>query len=252
MDAPKTAAMIILAMSVGVAGTAHGADGSRQATDGSRYSERTRKDQWERGKQELTKALPAGEERDFYRKELEKLGYQITSVNHDKPDYMEYEVVKGSESYEIQVDLDKNGRKAAKVEVSSNMWANQTTDQVLKGKQANKKDVTRKDNTRFSDRDRKDSWEKGKETLAQALKRGEDRDFYRRQLEKLGYRITSVNSDKADYVEYEVVKGNNTYEVQVEIDKSSHKATKVDVDTNMWKAEGTERALAKSQPQKKS
>jgi hypothetical protein len=30
---------------------------------------------------------------------------------------------------------------------------------------------------------------------------------------------------------------NATYEVQVDIDKNSHKATKVDVVTNVWKTE---------------
>jgi len=66
-------------------------------------------------------------------------------------------------------------------------------------------------------------------------------------LTKLGYQVTSVNSDKPDYLEYEVVKGDKTYEIQIDLDKISHKATKIDVDTNMWKAEATEQALKNRQ-----
>jgi uncharacterized protein YmfQ (DUF2313 family) len=82
-----------------------------------------------------------------------------------------------------------------------------------------------------------------KERLEQALKTGEEKAFYRRELEKAGWKITSVNYDKPDYVEYEVVKNDSTYEVQIDFDKNSHKATKVDVATNAWKAEATENAL---------
>jgi len=86
-----------------------------------------------------------------------------------------------------------------------------------------------------------------KEKLEQALKTGEEKNFYRRQLEKMGWKVTSVNYDKPDYVEYEIVKGDDSYEVQVDIDKNSHKATKVDVVTNVWKTDATENALKHTQ-----
>jgi hypothetical protein len=79
------------------------------------------------------------------------------------------------------------------------------------------------------------------------LKTGEGKDFYRRQLEKMGWKVTSVNYDKPDYIEYEIVKGNDSYEVQVDIDKNSNKATKVDVVTNVWQTESTENALKQTQ-----
>jgi hypothetical protein len=47
------------------------------------------------------------------------LGWQITSVNYDKPDYVEYEIVKGGNSYEVQIDFEKNSRKATKVDVTT-------------------------------------------------------------------------------------------------------------------------------------
>jgi uncharacterized protein YmfQ (DUF2313 family) len=79
--------------------------------------------------------------------------------------------------------------------------------------------------------------------LEQALKTGETKDFYRRELEKMGWKITSVNYDKTDYVEYEIVKGDQSYEVQIDVDKNSHKATKIDVATNVWKTNATKQAL---------
>jgi hypothetical protein len=85
------------------------------------------------------------------------------------------------------------------------------------------------------------------EKLEQALKTGEEKDFYRRQLEKMGWKVTSVNYNKPDYVEYEIVKGDTSYEVQIDIDKNSNKATKVDVVTNVWKTDATNNALKQTQ-----
>src|SRR3989442_6499015 len=95
----------------------------------------------------------------------------------------------------------------------------------------------------YSDRDRMKSSADEKKQLEQALKTGEEKDYYRRELEKMGWQITSINTDKPDYLEYEIVKGPSTYEVQVNFDKNSHKSTKVDVAWNLWKANATEKAL---------
>jgi hypothetical protein len=77
----------------------------------------------------------------------------------------------------------------------------------------------------YSDRDRSKAVKSEEEKLEQALKTGEEKGFYRRELEKMGWQITSVNYDKPDYLEYEIVKGKDTFEVQVDFDKQSHKAT---------------------------
>jgi hypothetical protein len=98
-----------------------------------------------------------------------------------------------------------------------------------------------KGDARFSDRDRRAGWAKGEEALERALKPGHDKDFYRKELERMGYKITATNYDKPDYVEWEIVKGDQSYEVQ--LDMASGKATKVDVATNMWQADATDRAL---------
>jgi hypothetical protein len=103
---------------------------------------------------------------------------------------------------------------------------------------------------RYSDRDRLKATKNDKEKLEQALKTGEEKAFYRRELEKMGWKITSVNYDKPDYVEYEIVKDDTSYEVQIDIDKNSRKATKVDVAYNAWQTDATERALRQTSPRR--
>lgn len=102
-------------------------------------------------------------------------------------------------------------------------------------------DKSSRDVNRYSDRDRSKAWNSEKDKLEQALKPGQDKNYYRQQLEKMGYKITATNYDKVDYVEYEVVKDDETFEVQIEMKQG--KATEIDVATNMWQAEATERAL---------
>jgi hypothetical protein len=87
--------------------------------DRARYSDRDRTRSSKDEEDKLEKALKTGEEKEFYRRELEKLSWQITSVNYDKPDYVEYEIVKGGNSYEVQIDFEKNSRKATKVDVTT-------------------------------------------------------------------------------------------------------------------------------------
>jgi hypothetical protein len=171
------------------------------------------------------------------------MGWQITAVNYDKPDYLEYEIVKGPSTYEVQVTLDKNSHKANKVDVEWNMWKAEATERALKGQKVDFPRGTTSNASRYSERDKMKSSKNEKTKLEQALKTGEEKDFYRRQLEKMGWQITSVNHDKPDYVEYEIVKGSSTYEVQLDFDKNSHKSNKVSVTYNGWKADSTNKAL---------
>jgi uncharacterized protein YmfQ (DUF2313 family) len=221
---------------------------ARAADDNSKYSDRDRMKSSKDAEDQLEKALKTGEEKNFYRRELEKMGWSITSVNYDKPDYVEYEIVKGDKTYEVQIDIDKNSHKATKVDVAANVWKTDATKQAIKnGKKVDYPNRTTANPSRYSERDRMKSSKNEKERLEQALKTGEEKNFYRRELEKMGWKITSVNYDKPDYAEYEIVKGDHTYEVQIDLDKNSHKATKVDVATNVWKADSTENALKQTQ-----
>src|SRR5690606_22512236 len=78
------------------------------------------KKRWEISSDELEKALGIGHDKAYYRQSLEKMGYAITAKNYDQPDYLEYEVVKNGDSYEVQVDFE-NGKSDA-IDVTVNMW----------------------------------------------------------------------------------------------------------------------------------
>jgi uncharacterized protein YmfQ (DUF2313 family) len=220
------------------------------AKDGSKYSDRDHVKNSRNEEDKLERALKTGEAKDFYRREIEKMGWQISAMNYDKPDYVEYEIVKGDDSYEVQIDMDKNSNKATKVDVALNVWRAEATENAI----TNRKKVAYPSRTttnpeRFSDRDRMKTAKNSEEKLEQALKTGEAKAFYRRELEKMGWKVTSVNYDKADYVEYEIVKGDDSYEVQIDFDKNSNKSTKVDVAQNAWKTDATKQALKQKQAQ---
>jgi hypothetical protein len=95
--------------------------------------------------------LKPGQDKNTYRRELEKLGYQITSVNYDRPDYLEYEIVKGNNSYEVQIDFDKNSGKASKVDVDPNLWRTDATKAALRGKKSESPKGTTANPERYSD-----------------------------------------------------------------------------------------------------
>ena len=191
---------------------------------------------------QLAEELGTGKDRAYYRQTLENLGYHITSVNKDDPDYLEYEIIKAGDSYEVQVDF-KNG-VSTEVDVTTNIWKADATRAALKNKDyryvyptaltPNSKEV--------SDRVRGKAWAGEKDAVEKELGIGHDRAYYRAALEKMGYRVTSVNDNEADKLEMEVVKGDTSYEVEVEFDSKTGKSTEVDVSTNMWEAESTERA----------
>jgi uncharacterized protein YmfQ (DUF2313 family) len=197
---------------------------------------------WTTDKDALEKALGTGKDKAFYRQTLEKAGYAITAVNRDSADALEYEVVKGGNSYEVQVDL-KDG-KSTKVDVTTNVWKAGSTREALNNK--NYKYVyptavtTNADAVR--DRVRGKAWAGEKDAMEKSLGIGHDRAYYKTALEKMGYRITSVNESDPRNLEYEVVKGDTSYEVQVDFDANTKKSTRVGVSTNMWETDATERA----------
>ena len=209
--------------------------------DGMVYSDRAQMKTWNNDKEMLQRELAVGHDKSWYTKALTDKGYQITSVNVDKPTELEYEVVKGNQSYEVQVDFDKANNMAKKVDVSTNMWRADSTKQAMAGHKVPTATAYAKGNEAYSDRGYMKTWTGEKDQLEKQLGTGHDRSYYQAELKKLGYQITSTNDNKKDYVEYEVVKGKNSYEVQVDFDNG--KSSKVDVATNLWQAEGTERAM---------
>lgn len=197
---------------------------------------------WTASKDQLENALGTGKDKAFYRQTLEKMGYAITAVNYDEPDYLEYEVIKGRDSYEVQVDFDKG--VSDEVDVTANVWKAPSTTAALKDKdyRYSYPAAVTKDPERVSDRARGKAWAEEKTMVENKLGIGHERSYYRPALEKMGYKVTSVNDGSADNLELEVVKGDTSYEVEVEFDEKTKKSTAVDVSTNMWETEATERA----------
>jgi hypothetical protein len=189
---------------------------------------------------ELQGALKSGQTPVEMRNKLKSMGYQLTSVNDSEKDYVEFEVVKGRSSHEVQVDLDGNGQRARKVEVAPNLWRASATKDALDGKLV----ATPATGRDASDRLYMKSWNDQKEMLEQTLAVGQPKDFYKTKLTQLGYQVTSTNDAERDYLEYEVVKGRNSYEVQLSMDDKTGRVDKVDVTTNVWESDATERALS--------
>ena len=219
------------------------ADKPATAGDRTSYSDRVQMKTWATEKEQLERELKLGESKAYYPQALSERGFQITSVNADKTDAVEYEVVKGTQTYEVQLSFDKAG-KAKEVDVTTNMWRHDATKAALAGKKMPMATRFERGNEAFSDRVRMATWNKEKDQLEKSLSLGKDKSYYSEQLKTLGYQVTSVNDNEKDYVELEVVKGGNSYEVQIDFD--GNKAKDVDVTTNVWQTEATERALAAS------
>lgn len=203
------------------------------------YSDRAQMKTWTGDKEMLERELKLGQDKGYYAKALADRGFLITSINVDKPEAVEYEVVKDNRSYEVQLDFDAG--KAKKLDVTTNVWRTDATKAALKGEKVPAATQFQKGNDAYSDRARMKGWTGEKDRLEQALAPGKDRGFYEQELKKLGYQVTSVNDSEKDYLEYEIVKGDNSYEVQIDLDGG--KAKKIDVTTNVWRTEATERAL---------
>ena len=141
----------------------------------------------------------------------------------------------------MQLDFNDGAMKATKIDVTDNMWRADSTKRMVKD--ANYKPdsplVADKD-SRHSDRKYMKGWTDEKERLEKSLATSMKADDYRGKLESMGYKVTSVNDKAKDYVEYEIVKGNNSYEVQIDIDPKTRMGKKVDVTTNAWEADSTE------------
>ena len=192
----------------------------------------------------LERQLAVGQNRAAYRAALEKAGYWITAINREADGAIEYEVVKGDNSYEVQVEM-KDGM-GSKVSVTPNVWKSEQTRRALSDsnyKYAYPTAVS-KDAATARDVDRNKAFADEKQRLEASLGVGKNREYYRGAVEKMGYKVASVNDASSDSVEYEIVKGDTSYELQVDFDPATRMSKKVDVSTNLWDAPGTDRAKA--------
>lgn len=308
---------------------------------------------WEQGQAQLERALPTGQARDFYTKKLRDMGFNITSTNYNHDRYLEYEVVKGDQSYEVQIDFDGDTNRATSIDIARNIWQTEATEAALgQDRDGDDDRIAAADRSaapvvrsnRYSDRDRlrsdkmidelealpvghnkawyknelkrrgytitkvntddqdelqleavksghslafnadfdedtgrstsvdadtiwaesestarvrtrdmatptddDEQWQQGQAQLQMALPAGKSRDFYAKKLRDLGYKVTSTNEADSDELEYEVVKGDRTYEVEIAIDEETNKATSVDIQANLWQTEATDRVVDRNQ-----
>jgi hypothetical protein len=186
---------------------------------------------WNTGQAELEKQLPAGQEVKSYRQKLEKLGYQVTSINYDTPTYLEYEVVKGDQTWEVQIDVDADTRKATAIEIDPNMYRTEATTQALAGKAVTALATPAGTAERYSDRHRARA--STLITELEALPVGHDKAFYKDALKKHGYEVTKVAEDTQDMLTLEAVKNKQSVQLNVSFDESTGKSTKLDADS-MW------------------
>src|SRR5215207_8689381 len=70
--------------------------------------------EWNEGQAELQKEIVPGMAPNIYLRKLKDLGYKVTATNYNNPDYLEYEVVKGDQTWEVQIDVDDDTNKATK------------------------------------------------------------------------------------------------------------------------------------------
>ena len=207
------------------------------------FSDRNRMKTWTSNKELLAMNLKVGKNKADYVKLIGDAGFTITAINADKADYVEYEVVKGKDSYEVQIDLDKKTSLGSKVDVDRNMWRADSTKTAVSSGKSVAATKALPDGNMYSDRTYAKNWTSEKEKLEKSLAAGKDLAFYQGELKKMGYQITSTNDKEKDYVEMEIVKGHDSYEIQIDLDGAG-KGKKIDVTSNMWQSDATEKALA--------
>ena len=195
----------------------------------------------------LEQKLKAGTSRADYEKILVDNGYRIAAINEDKKDYVEYEVVKGRSTYEVQFDFKNGAPRASEVDVAPNLWRADATKKMMKDpKYQHTGPIVADTKGRYSDSNYKKSWGDEKERLEKSLPLNLKAADYKAKLEGMGYKVTSVNDRDKDHVEYEIAKGETSYEVQIDLDAKTGRAKDIDVSSNLWEAPATDRATDKS------
>jgi hypothetical protein len=210
--------------------------------------------EWNRGQAELQKQLAPGMAPETYQQKLEQLGYRITSTNYNNPDYLEYEIVKGDQSWEVQIEVDDETNKATEIDIARNMWQTDATRTALRdaqplagtptagsaavvGSTADARRTMPLRNNQYSDRDRVNTDQLVREL--QALPVGRDKQFYKDTLRQRGYEISRVNEDEVDELELEAVKDGNSVQLEVEFDEQTGRSTEVDASTLWVESEST-------------
>jgi hypothetical protein len=213
-------------------------------------------ERWNQGQAELQKDLPPGMPADFYKKKLGDLGYQVTSTNYNKPDYLEYEIVKGDQTWEVQINVNEDTHKATSVEIAQNLWKTDETKAALEHNSASARSDTATStkeganasasrhqtalrNNQYSDRDRASTDQLIHEV--EALPLGHDKQYYKDALHKQGFDITRIDKDDTDELKLEAVKNGNSVKMDVDFNENTGRSTKIDASSLWAESESTSR-----------
>jgi len=192
-------------------------------------------ERWNMGQAELQKQLTPGMSAADYRKKIEGMGYKITSTNYNNEDYLEYELVKDDNTWEVQIDVDDATKKATKVDVTMNTWKTDATERALgRTVASDDKQVYRNP---YSDRDRTSVSRLIKELEAMPV--GQAKQFYKDELKKKGYEIARINTDDKDELSLEAVKDANSVELNVAFNEENGKSTSIDADSIWFESQAT-------------
>jgi hypothetical protein len=178
---------------------------------------------------------------------MEEMGYKVTSTNYNNPDYVEYEIVKGDQTWEVQIDVDDSTHKATKVDIVTNMWKTDATKQELEREKpmAGYDSTTSESrraaarNNQYSDRDRSTTDKLVKEL--EGLPVGRDKQFYKDTLRQHGYDVARVDKDETDELKLEAVKNGHSVKMEVDFDEATGKSTKIDASSLWAESESTTR-----------
>jgi hypothetical protein len=206
---------------------------------------------WDRGAMQLARGLEQGHPRDYYPARTLALGFMVTSVNYDDSTYFEYEVVKGDESYEVQINIDPTTNRATDVNVENNLWQSDFTEWVLdnprRAAQLSRDDpdylmvIAR--SYRSSDRDRSQLQQMVRNL--EQLPVGRTEQFYRNAITDRGYRILKRDIDDAGATQWHLSKKGRTVALTVYFDPDTAQSTGLRAYPLWWEA--SPRQLAASE-----
>jgi hypothetical protein len=185
---------------------------------------------WSEGEARLEERLQPGKAPAAYRQELRDLGYTITSTNYDTPNYVEYEVVKGDRTYEVQIDVDSYTGNATNIEIEANLWKTNRTQARMNFNES----MAALDDPNYImvitplytvDTRQRTELEKMVRDL-ERIPTGLSKGSYSNALEERGYRVLD-STQKNDRTQFRVAKNGREALVHVRFDEDTGKAEQV-------------------------
>jgi hypothetical protein len=231
---PLSLRIALIATCVAVSGPALSGDPPPMT----RAEERAWRAGLEKERERLEQVLSRVTDRSDFAAAIMAEGYKLAAVNADAPDYLEFEIVKDRASHEVRIRFDPSSGRVRDLDVDRNIWLAETTRRMLDDPAYVAAAPLAPSPGGASDRPRIEAWENEKDRL-ETLLEGREIGALVEELRRAGYEITATNDQEPNYIEYEIVRGENTYEVQVEVDEATRRAKDVDVTANLWRARST-------------